>query len=58
MLTQRILADVGDDAGSPSPADLVDLHERLEGEWRSWRQGLGAVAEGSAAGHSGTAATP
>ena len=34
-LTQRILADV--DAWVASPADLVDLHERLDGEWRSWR---------------------
>jgi hypothetical protein len=40
-LTQRILADVGNDAWSPAPADLVDLHERLDGEWRSWRQALG-----------------
>jgi hypothetical protein len=36
-LTQRILADAGDDALSLSPADLVDLHERLDREWRSWR---------------------
>jgi hypothetical protein len=42
-LTQRILADVGDDAWSPAAADLVDLHERLDAEWRSWRQTLGAV---------------
>ena len=34
-LTQRILADV--DAWSQAPADLVDLHERLDSEWRSWR---------------------
>ena len=34
-LTQRILADV--EAWSQAPADLVDLHERLESEWRSWR---------------------
>ena len=34
-LTQRILADVGDDAWPRTPADLVDLHERLDGEWRS-----------------------
>jgi hypothetical protein len=40
-LTQRILADVGDDAQTRAPADLVDLHERLDGEWRSWRQALG-----------------
>jgi hypothetical protein len=40
-LTQRILADVGNEALSRAPADLVDLHERLDGEWRSWRQALG-----------------
>jgi hypothetical protein len=34
-LTQRILADV--EAWSQAPADLVDLHQRLDGEWRSWR---------------------
>jgi hypothetical protein len=37
-LTQRILADAGDDAWSPAPAELVDLHERLDREWRSWRR--------------------
>jgi hypothetical protein len=37
-LTQRILADVGNDASSRAPADLVDLHERLDREWRSWRR--------------------
>jgi hypothetical protein len=40
-LMQRIIADVGDEAWSPAPADLVDLHVRLDGEWRSWREGLG-----------------
>jgi hypothetical protein len=40
-LTKRILGDLGDDAWSPSPTDLADLHERLESEWRSWRQALG-----------------
>lgn len=50
-LTQHILADVGNDARSWAPADLVDLHERLDGEWRSWRQALGVLDEGSAAGH-------
>jgi hypothetical protein len=39
--TQRILADVGDEAWSPAPDDLADLHERLDAEWRSWRQALG-----------------
>ena len=39
-LTERILDDAGNDALSRAPADLVDLHERLESEWRSWRDGL------------------
>jgi hypothetical protein len=47
-LAQRILAAVDDDAWSPAPADLVDLHERLDAEWRSWRQ---ALDESSAARH-------
>ena len=34
-LAQRILTDV--DAWSQAPADLVDLHKRLDSEWRSWR---------------------
>ena len=34
-LTRRILADV--EARSQAPADLVDLHERLDSEWRTWR---------------------
>lgn len=34
-LTRRILTDV--DAWSQAPADLVDLHDRLTSEWRSWR---------------------
>jgi hypothetical protein len=49
-LTQRILAAVGDDGWSPAPADLVDLHERLDAEWRSWRQALIALDESSATG--------
>jgi hypothetical protein len=49
-LTQRILADAGNDACSRTPADLVDLHERLDGEWRSWRQALGSLNGSSAAG--------
>jgi hypothetical protein len=34
-LTQRILTDV--DAGSRTPAEVADLYERLDREWRSWR---------------------
>jgi hypothetical protein len=37
-LTQRILADAGDDTWSPAPDELVDLHQRIEREWRSWRR--------------------
>jgi hypothetical protein len=48
-LTQRILDDVGN-AWSGSAGELVDLHARLEGEWRSWRQALEAVSQSSAAG--------
>ena len=40
-LAHRILADVGDETWSPGPDDLADLHERLDAEWRSWRQALG-----------------
>jgi hypothetical protein len=40
-LTQRVLADVDDQAWSPAPADLDDLCDRLETAWRSWRQRLG-----------------
>jgi hypothetical protein len=40
-LTHRSLAEVGNDAWSPAPADLVDLHERLESVWRAWREALG-----------------
>ena len=35
-LTKRIVADV--DAWSQAPAGLVDLHDRLERDWRSWRE--------------------
>jgi hypothetical protein len=48
-LAQRVLDDVGGDAWSPPAADLVDLHERLDAEWRSWRQALVASDESSAA---------
>ena len=40
-LTQRVLADVDDDAWSPEPAELDDLYVRLESTWREWRHGLG-----------------
>jgi hypothetical protein len=36
-----VLADVEDETWSPAPADLDELYDRLETEWRSWRQGLG-----------------
>jgi len=52
-LTQRILDDVGN-AWSGSAGELVDLHERLESEWRSWRQALGAVSQSSAPGAEAT----
>jgi hypothetical protein len=43
--TQRLLADVLDAAGAqrPSlpPADVEDLHDRLETVWREWRLALG-----------------
>jgi hypothetical protein len=45
-LTQRVLADVDLDltveAPSPlTPADLKDLHDRLETAWPAWPQALG-----------------
>jgi hypothetical protein len=45
-LTQRVLADVALDVDveAPSalaPADLDDLHDRLETAWSAWRQELG-----------------
>jgi hypothetical protein len=40
-LTQRVLADVDDEAWSPGPAQLDDLYNRLESTWREWRHGLG-----------------
>src|SRR5918912_2690476 len=42
-LTQRVLADVDAEAEEqslPAPAELDDLHDRLEAAWRSWRDGL------------------
>ena len=40
-LTQRVLADVDDEAWSPQPAELDELYDRLESTWREWRHGLG-----------------
>jgi len=40
-LTQRVLADVDDEASSPAAAELNDLYDGLEGAWRAWRQGRG-----------------
>jgi hypothetical protein len=42
-LTERVIADVDDEAETwppPAPADLDDLNSRLETAWRSWRQEL------------------
>jgi hypothetical protein len=40
-LTQRIIDDLSAEAWLPAPADLADLHERLESDWLSWREALG-----------------
>jgi hypothetical protein len=40
-LLRGISADVTDGAWSPAPADLDELRDRVETEWRSWREGLG-----------------
>jgi hypothetical protein len=40
-LTQRVLADVDDEALAPAAAELNDLYDRLESARRAWRQGLG-----------------
>jgi hypothetical protein len=42
--TQRVLADLDDEAWLPAPADVDDLHDRLETAWRSWHQRLGRQA--------------
>jgi hypothetical protein len=44
-LTQRVLADVALDADVDArpplaPADLNELHDRLETAWRAWRESL------------------
>ena len=39
-LTEAILADVDDQDRTPAAADLDELHERLESEWRAWRSRL------------------
>jgi hypothetical protein len=42
-LTQRVLADVdaeADEQSLPAPAELDDLHDRLEATWRTWRERL------------------
>ena len=39
--TQRVLGDVdAEEQSLPAPADLDDLHDRLEAAWRSWREEL------------------
>jgi hypothetical protein len=43
-LTERVLADLDGEAQAwspPTPADLDDLHNRLETVWRSWRHERG-----------------
>jgi hypothetical protein len=35
----------------------IDLHERLDAEWRSWRQALKASDESSAVGRAGAPRT-
>jgi hypothetical protein len=50
VLLQSILADAGNDAWSRAPTELVDLHERLSGQWHAWRHAHGAPAESSAGG--------
>ena len=41
VLVQHILTDVGDDAWSPTAAELADLHERLALGWHRWRLAVG-----------------
>jgi hypothetical protein len=45
-LMQRVLGDVDRDADVgarplPAPADVEELHDRIEAAWQTWRQGLG-----------------
>jgi hypothetical protein len=42
-LLEQILADVEEPGWSPAAADLDELGDRLEHEWRAWQQGLGRV---------------
>ena len=42
---ERMLADVGADDWTPAPADLDDLRDRLDYEWRVWRRELGRIQE-------------
>lgn len=44
-LAERILDDVRADDWTPAPADLDDLRERVEHEWRVWRRALGRVQD-------------
>jgi hypothetical protein len=40
-LPERVLADAeAEEQSLPAPADLDDLHDRLQAAWRSWREGL------------------
>jgi hypothetical protein len=44
-LVERVLADVAAEDWAPAPADLDDLRERLDHEWRVWRRELGRIQE-------------
>jgi len=44
-LVERMLDDVGADDWTPAPADLDDLRDRLDHEWRVWRRELGRIQE-------------
>jgi hypothetical protein len=41
QLLRRISADLIHAAWSPAPAELDDLHDRLEQQWDGWRRAQG-----------------
>ena len=57
-LTRRVLADVDDEAWSPQPAELDELHNRLESAWREWRHGLGPQGKKTECSRSASADAP